>query len=225
MRCVIPRETRSRKRRNASPGSDYELVNWMDNFTSKLDQYAAHFGLAPAEVTTARNDYVWLAWAVLQADMFPAGHDAGVRLKELLRDGSDGGRVTLPPEPALWSVPASPLVTPGVLPRLHALIRHLTSHPFYAQEIGRDLGVTGLRRFSNFLLRRSGRTATPPKRLSATNRKQPGRSSRLDQPTVSSPETMGGRPQHTRKRIVHRQTEAPHRCAAELALVHTATDQ
>jgi hypothetical protein len=118
------------------------MTQQFDQFTLKLPSYQATFGLTPAQVTGARNDYLWVAYAVQCVLQFDQELKNRVSWRGLLLDGPITGATS--PVPGIGTEFAPPIVPPvpnGVLPRWRKLVEQIKSHPAYTKAIGDDLGI------------------------------------------------------------------------------------
>ena len=132
--------------RSPIPQADPALLVWFDNFSTKFPALAVTLGSTAAEATATRNDYVWLAYVVQQAETFKTEYLERTEFKGLLRDGPLGAMPSpLPTVPASTPpsglVPPVVLVLPGILPRLQNLVARLRVNPNLTAAIAQDLGL------------------------------------------------------------------------------------
>jgi len=129
------------------PSSDGPLAPWINNFVNKLNDHAATFGIAPAEMTVLLNERDMLVYLIdTRLPMAKASVSATVEFKNLLKEGDQSaalpsplpGTVALPPYPA-----AVPPLKPGILDRLRKLVQTIKNHPAYTAAIGEELGILG----------------------------------------------------------------------------------
>jgi hypothetical protein len=125
------------------PRSESELVQWLANFSNKLPTHGSLLSLTAAEISAAQDDCNLLRYLI--ADVLPQRRTELQELtnyKDLIKDGPLGTPNT--PLPSMAPLPpAPPVVAPGVIPRLRALVQRIKNHPNYTTAIGEDLGVEG----------------------------------------------------------------------------------
>ena len=118
------------------------MVQQFDQFTLKLPSYTVTFGLTAAQVTAARNDYLWTAYSILCV----AQYDAELKNRVTWRDHLIDGPITAAaaPVPSIgteFSPPAVPAVADGALPRWRKLVEQIKASPNFTKAIGDDLGI------------------------------------------------------------------------------------
>jgi hypothetical protein len=123
------------------PKSERDLVIWLDAFSGKLPGYQAPFGLTAAEIAAVQDDHVWMAWSVLQVEVFKNELSQRVVFKDNIIDGPAGSLAEPVPSVGFQQTPAPRVVPPGIVPRLRALLQRLKQHPAYTESIGEDLGI------------------------------------------------------------------------------------
>ncbi len=117
-------------------------IQQFDQFTLKLGSYKTLFGLTDAQVTEARNDYLWANYSVICAAQF----EQELKNRFEWRDGLLDGPVTavaaqVPSIGTEFNPPQPPAVPDGILPRWRALVEQLKGHKQYTKAIGADLGI------------------------------------------------------------------------------------
>jgi hypothetical protein len=118
------------------------MVQQFDQFTLKLPSYQAAFGLTAAQVTAARNDYLWTAFAVQCVVQYDAELKNRVSWRDHLLDGPiTPGPAPIPSVGTEFSPPGVPAVPDGALPRWRKLVELLKASPAYTKAIGEDLGI------------------------------------------------------------------------------------
>jgi hypothetical protein len=124
------------------PASDALLLPWLQNFCVKFPGQATALGFAAPEVAAVTADCNMLTY-LLQTYVPTVKSDGNeaVRYKELIKNGPIGTPGGGPPAPAVLQ-PAPPLVAPGALVRLRAVVRIIKNKPAYQDTIGTDLGIT-----------------------------------------------------------------------------------
>jgi len=123
------------------PKSERELVTWLDLFSRKLGSYQFHFGLTAAEIARVCDDHAWMAWSVLQVEIFKNELSQRVIFKDNLMDGPVGSLAEPVPLVGSPQLPEPPVVPPGIVPRLRVLVQRLKAHPAYTESVGQDLGI------------------------------------------------------------------------------------
>lgn len=122
------------------PGPDSDLLVWLNNFQLKFQTYAPTLGFTAAEAAAVTDDYNMLAYVVHAADVIRNESQERTSYKNVLRDGPLGTVApavpTIPPLPA----PAT-IVSPGIIPRLRAIVQRIKAHPSYTETMGTDLGI------------------------------------------------------------------------------------
>lgn len=122
------------------PDSDADRVSWLLNFKTKLQGYAATFGLTAAEVTSVQNDYAYYAYEVQLHEFARQLSKAVGEHKRLARSSATQQAMpAFPAMPALGTAPAA--VNSGIFNRIAKLVQRLKYHLSYTDAIGRDLGI------------------------------------------------------------------------------------
>ena len=122
--------------------SESEMLDQFDQFTLKLPGYIAKYGLTAAQATAARNDYLWLRYAITCAQQFEQEWRNRVIWKNQLKDGPK--TITAAQVPGVGSefvAPVAPAVPDGVLVRWRELVTAIKGHLNYDKADGTDLGV------------------------------------------------------------------------------------
>jgi len=127
------------------PNNDNLLVPFLNNFVNKLNDHAATFGIAPAEMTVLLNERDMLVYLIdTRLPMAKATVSATVEFKNLLKEGEPSAALPspLPGTVALPSYPtAVPPLKPGIIKRLRKLVQTIKNHPNYTVAIGEELGI------------------------------------------------------------------------------------
>ena len=150
------------------PTSDSELLVWFNNFQSKFTTVGPVLGFTAADVTKVTNDYQMLAFVVEAAEAIRNQSLAYTSYKNTLRDGPIG--TVMPGMPPAPSLSPPDLVTPGIVPRLRALVQRIKAQPQYTETIGNNLGI---------IAAAAPPSATPSK-PTATAAAEPGSAVRID---------------------------------------------
>src|SRR5436190_17751790 len=87
-----------------------DLATWLDRFCQKLPAYQACFGLTPVEVTAVQADAAWMAWSLLQVEVFKNELSQRVLFKDNLIDGPAGSLAEPVPSVGLQQLPMPPVV-------------------------------------------------------------------------------------------------------------------
>src|SRR5258708_18495561 len=122
------------------PTSDSELLVWFNNFQSKFTPVGPVLGFTAADVTKVTNDYQMLAFVVEAAEAIRNQSLAYTSYKNTLRDGPIG--TVMPGMPAAPSLSPPELVTPGIIPRLRALVQRIKAQPHDTETTRNNLGRT-----------------------------------------------------------------------------------
>ena len=122
------------------PSGDAELVQWYNNFKTKLPIYAASVGITDDELDAVVADYAMLAFCIGQVVIFAQEAKERVAYKDTFKNGPLG--VAMPAVPVVPTVPPPvELPPPGILPRLRAVVKRIKAAPRYTDAMGRDLGI------------------------------------------------------------------------------------
>lgn len=122
------------------PHNDEALLPWFTNFQTKLPTHAANVGLTAGDVASSGRDLQTLRFALELVRIFRAETQERTTFKNTLRDGPKG--INAPPIPTVPVVaPPTEIASPGIVPRLRALVQRIKTHPGYNASVGQDLGV------------------------------------------------------------------------------------
>ena len=122
--------------------SESEMLDQFDQFTLKLPGYIAKYGLTAPQATAARNDYLWLRYAITCAQQFEQEWRNRVIWKNQLKDGPKTSAAALAPGVGSEFVaPVAAAVPDGVLVRWRELVAAMKGHLNYDKADGTDLGV------------------------------------------------------------------------------------
>ena len=122
------------------------LLPQLNNLTLKLpgSGYPAKYGLTLGQTTAARNDCLWLSYAITIANQFQDEAKNRVQWKNTLKQGPQGPDVaSVPGIGSEFMPPAVPPVLDGIIPRFRTLVNYLKNHPSYEIADGIDLGIEG----------------------------------------------------------------------------------
>ena len=125
------------------PVRENDQVLFLDKLSIQLAQHQAALASAVSagDVTTARNIYLWFAWAVLQVAIFEGERKQRVTFKNTLRDNPAGESAASVPELGTTTLPAGSPPAPGFLAWLRELVARIKVHAAYTETIGQDLGI------------------------------------------------------------------------------------
>lgn len=123
------------------PNGDGALVAWFDNFQIKFQTHATVLGMAPS-LEAVGADYGNLQYVVALADRYRAESKERTAYKDVMRDGPLGTPTPVKPSTTELSLGADP-VTPGIVPRLRALVQRIKTNAAYTSAMGQDLGIIG----------------------------------------------------------------------------------
>jgi hypothetical protein len=122
------------------PVSDADRVVWLNNFSSRLGQYATSLGLTTGEVTGVQHDASMFAYVV---QLHEAGHQywtAVSSLKKQLRSSpQQSAAPAIPASPAVSASPAP--VNSGIFNRILLLVARIKQSSVYTTAMGEDLNV------------------------------------------------------------------------------------
>ncbi len=126
------------------PGDDPGKVIWLQNFSSKLNDYAAKYGISPAEVADMVASADFFAYWVTSLDKIRTFSQKATAFKNEVRDGlaEAGGSPSLTPSlPDLGPAPIA--VPPGIFDRVTAIAGRIKKYQSYTVADGEDLGIEG----------------------------------------------------------------------------------
>ena len=118
------------------------MLDQFNQFTLKLGGYSVKFTLTPEQLLAARNDYLWLRYAITCSQQFEQEWRNRVMWKEHLKNGPES--VAAAQVPSLGSefiAPNVPPVPDGAIPRWRELVGYLKNHLAYKKADGLDLGI------------------------------------------------------------------------------------
>jgi hypothetical protein len=119
--------------------SDLEFVSQLNNFATKLPDYATVLGLTIPDTDAVQADSDLLGAVVLAVDNSKTYSQGWTSFKNLARFG---GEEVLPPYPAPVNEAGLPAnVAPGIELRFRELVRRIKANAAYTQGMGEDLGI------------------------------------------------------------------------------------
>jgi len=126
------------------PYNDEERASWLNNFASKLPQYASKYGIAPEEMMDIQNSAQYFTAVLNYRTQLQAFQAAVTDHKNALVKGLKAGAVLqlLTPPNFMLSMP----VEAGIFIRATALVNRMKAHLRYTEADGSDLGIIGTER-------------------------------------------------------------------------------
>lgn len=124
------------------PKREADRVGWLNNFSSKIGNYATTFGISPAEVATIGKMAAFYAYIYNLMIMVSTFSKNLTKFKNLLSIAPNG--TTLGPMPTL-TPPAAPAASPaGIFTFISGIVGRIKSNTAnYTEAIGYDLGIIG----------------------------------------------------------------------------------
>ena len=119
------------------PNTDSGKADLLDHLAATLPRYAAVLDVSDADLTSLKTDADAFRYTQHAQVDVQAYDQHWTAYKNQLRDGGSG-TADWPVALAL-AVPIPPAVSPGIIPRLSALVAHLKTHKNYTPAIGQDL--------------------------------------------------------------------------------------
>lgn len=120
------------------PRQEGNKLTWLQNFSSKLETYAAKYDLSAGEISDVQTGIIaysyWVDYAMKQSEYAKKLN----LFKTELANGTSG-TLTLPEVPVIAVAPALPTV--AVLKRVASIVAGIKSKPVYAKNDGLDLGI------------------------------------------------------------------------------------
>lgn len=122
------------------PSSDSGRVIWMNNFSSKIGNYASLVGITAAEVTAIQKDATMFNYVINMLESYKQTLNNITSYKNLLKHAV--GQQHLGALPAPPTLPTTPvLVTEGVFDRVSNFVKRVKSSSNYNEAMGNDLGI------------------------------------------------------------------------------------
>ncbi len=119
--------------------TDAGFATQMENFASKLPNYAALLGIDPSEVSAAQQDAQYMSGVVGIIEQAKTYSQSWVAYKDLVRYGGPGSLGAFP-VPVTIPVPP-PTMQPGAEERFRMLTKRIKGSLNYTTAIGEDLGI------------------------------------------------------------------------------------
>jgi hypothetical protein len=125
---------------NYIPYSDSERTVWLNNFSTKINMYAALVGITPAEVTAIQKDTAMFAYIVNMQEVYKQTLNNITSYKNLLKHAVGQQHLgAIPNAPTLSAAPT--VVSEGVFDRISKLVKRIKASSSYTTAIGNDLGI------------------------------------------------------------------------------------
>lgn len=122
------------------PSSDSGRVIWMNNFSSKIVNYATQVGITAAEVTAIQKDAAMFNYVINMLEGYKQTLNNITSYKNLLKHAVGQQHLgALPTPPSLPTAPA--LVTEGAFDRVSNYVKRIKSSANYNEAMGNDLGI------------------------------------------------------------------------------------
>ena len=122
------------------PVSDADRVVWLNNFSSRIGQYASSLGLIASELVSVQRDAAMFSYIVQLHD---SGHQYWTALsglkKQLRSSPQQSAAPAIPSSPAAGAPPA--VVSSGVFNRIVLLVARIKQSSAYSTTMGQDLNV------------------------------------------------------------------------------------
>jgi hypothetical protein len=120
--------------------TDEKLALQLDNFSSKMDGYAALFGITAPEVASLTGDSNYYSWAVNSHLKIETNKKDWTLFKNILKKGEENVTANAAPTtPVLIASPTA--VAPGVVYRFTTMVNRIKAHANYTTSIGQNLGI------------------------------------------------------------------------------------
>jgi hypothetical protein len=130
------------RKKSYLPKADGQLVNWLNNLSSKIGGYAAKYGITPGEVSYIQAAALYFAYWFGVLDMVKANIQKLTKWKNEIRDGlKAGGSPAVTPTDISFTSP--PAVAHGVLPFVRSIVNRIKAHQSYSDTDGEDLKIVG----------------------------------------------------------------------------------
>jgi hypothetical protein len=116
----------------------------MERLCLRLPIYADVLAIPVADINLLKADTAVYGYVIDMADWAHSVGKQWTNLKDLLCNGSDEGLAYPPPYPN--DTPPPPMVPPGIIRRLLALVARIKAAHNYTETIGIDLGIASTER-------------------------------------------------------------------------------
>jgi hypothetical protein len=122
--------------------TDAEFQAALNNFASKIGNYAATLGITPAEVASIQADNNFFTFVANGSNQIKQHGKDWTSYKNILRSSTKA--VNLGDAPAWIAPPAVPAVAADISGRWGRMIQRIKSNENYTEAIGNDLGITAI---------------------------------------------------------------------------------
>lgn len=112
----------------------------LHNFASKIEGYAALFGLTEDEIISIKNDAAFCFWVINNYKKVATQKNNWTQFKTLLINGKEIQKDNQPPEQIVLDTMPTP-VKAGASLRFTTLVSRIKTHPNYTEGIGQNLGI------------------------------------------------------------------------------------
>lgn len=128
------------------PTDDSGKAELLEHLAAKLPAYSAVLDINIADLADLQADAIAFRYTLSVFNQMQSNAKQWTAYKNLLRDGIAGtpASTAFPFQPSLPVAPS--IVTPGIVPRLTALVARLKAARNYTEVIGQDLGLIGAKR-------------------------------------------------------------------------------
>ncbi len=123
------------------PGTDNGKADLLDHLANTLSTYASLLMISDEDVASLKTDALAFRYDLLTLGEIQASSQSWVAHKNNLRDGGNGSG-DWPFIPTLPQPIATP-VSPGIIPRLSALVARIKASKNFTEAIGKDLWIVG----------------------------------------------------------------------------------
>jgi hypothetical protein len=123
------------------PGTDNGKADLLDHHANTLPTYASLLMISDEDAAILKTDALAFRYDLLTLGEIQASSQSWVAHKNNLRDGGNGSG-DWPFIPSLPQPIATP-VSPGIIPRLSALVACIKASKNYTEAIGKDLWIVG----------------------------------------------------------------------------------
>jgi len=125
------------------PRADKERLLWIKNFSSKLTNYTAKYGITAAQVTDMVQSTAFFDWIMNAKNIISETSTKFTSYKNEVMEGVKAGSLasTIPAVPVLAAMPT--VVAPDIFGRATSIANAIKVHKDYTEADGRDLGLEG----------------------------------------------------------------------------------
>jgi hypothetical protein len=124
--------------------TDPGKADQLDRAAERMPEHAEKLGITDAQVASLKADAAAFRFVETVAAEAQVAATSWTAERNLLRDGGKGSGVY--PPLYLSNLTPPPMVEPGIIPRVVALMTQAKASPNYTEAIGKDLDIVGTRR-------------------------------------------------------------------------------